>query len=241
MKLSVITVVKNADKFIERTIRSVLYQNYSNIEYIVIDGLSDDKTMEIVNRYSKKIDIIVSQEDDGIYDAMNKSLKFATGDVINFLNAGDTYIHSNVIEIVMNNYNNNILIGNARLTNNYHKYKRNIFGFIKKMKYRKVGVSKFCHQCVFYNPELHAKYGEYEHNKYDFVADRHFFSKVKDKSKFSHIDYDIVNYLQAGTSINNVIKRLEEDRDMHYKITKNYILSSFIFYTKKLYYSINKL
>jgi len=88
-KITVITVVYNAHAIIERTIKSVIGQSYLNIEYIIIDGASSDGTLEIAERYESKIALIESGRDDGIYDAMNKGLKYATGDYVLFLNAGD--------------------------------------------------------------------------------------------------------------------------------------------------------
>lgn len=86
--LSVITVVYNGARDIERTMLSVLNQTYPNIEYVVVDGLSGDGTLEIVEKYSDRIKL-VSEKDHGIYDAMNKGLKLATGDYVLFMNAGD--------------------------------------------------------------------------------------------------------------------------------------------------------
>lgn len=98
MKISVITVCYNADKFLERTIRSVLSQTYKPIEYIIIDGGSTDLTLEIIKKYESVIDVIVSEKDNGIYDAMNKGIQLATGDWINFKNAGDCFSSSDAVE-----------------------------------------------------------------------------------------------------------------------------------------------
>ena len=87
---SVITVTYNAEKTLERTIRSVREQKNCNIEYIIIDGGSSDRTLEIINRSSDCVDKWISEPDKGLYDAMNKGLKQATGDYLLFLNAGDT-------------------------------------------------------------------------------------------------------------------------------------------------------
>jgi glycosyltransferase involved in cell wall biosynthesis len=101
MKLSVITVVRNASRVVEDTVRSVLEQTYSPIEYIVIDGASTDGTQAILARYRGKYSVYRSEPDAGIYDAMNKGLSGVTGDVVHFLNAGDTYCDGNTIaEIV---------------------------------------------------------------------------------------------------------------------------------------------
>lgn len=90
-KITIITVVKNAEQTIERSIKSVIDQNYDNIEYIVIDGASKDKTINILNKYKKKIQILVSEKDNGIWDAMNKGLNLASGEIVGFLNADDFY------------------------------------------------------------------------------------------------------------------------------------------------------
>ena len=80
-KISIVTVVKNSSKSIERTIKSVLNQNYSNLEYILVDGLSDDGTSEIIDKYKGKISRHVRESDNGIWDAMNKGLNLASGEI----------------------------------------------------------------------------------------------------------------------------------------------------------------
>lgn len=97
MKISIITVVYNGDKTIRDTIDSVLNQTYPDVEYIVVDGKSTDSTLEIVESYGSRIGRILSEPDRGIYDAMNKGIKIATGDVIGLLNADDVYASSDVL------------------------------------------------------------------------------------------------------------------------------------------------
>ncbi|MDF5730698.1 MAG: glycosyltransferase family 2 protein [Rhizonema sp. PD38] len=92
MKISIITPVYNNGKTIERTILSILNQQCnSQIEYIVIDGGSTDSTLEVINRYAEKIDILISEKDKGVYDAMNKGISLATGDIIGIINSDDWY------------------------------------------------------------------------------------------------------------------------------------------------------
>jgi glycosyltransferase involved in cell wall biosynthesis len=91
LKISIITPCFNAEKYIEKTIKSVISQDYPNLEYIVIDGGSTDGTIDIVNQYKDKINVFVSEKDKGQYDAINKGLNLATGDVMAWLNADDVY------------------------------------------------------------------------------------------------------------------------------------------------------
>lgn len=107
MKISIITVVLNRADTIRTTIESVINQSYDNIEYIVIDGGSTDGTLDIVNLYKDKIDVIISEKDNGIYDAMNKGLNFASGDIVGFLNSDDHYVNSLVLEKVVEKFKSN--------------------------------------------------------------------------------------------------------------------------------------
>jgi glycosyltransferase len=100
-KVTIITVCYNSEKTIEDTIQSVINQDYPNIEHIIIDGLSTDNTLEIVNKYKDKITKVVSEKDKGLYEAINKGINLATGDIIANLNSDDFYIDTNVIEEVV--------------------------------------------------------------------------------------------------------------------------------------------
>jgi glycosyltransferase len=106
MKVSVITVVYNNDKTISEAINSVLSQNYDEIEYIIIDGASRDNTLTIIKEYQSRISKFVSEPDTGLYDAMNKGVRLATGDVIGILNSDDIYQDRNVISDIMYQFNN---------------------------------------------------------------------------------------------------------------------------------------
>ena len=85
--VSIITVVRNGEKYLEQTIKSVLNQSYKNIEYLIIDGDSKDKTLKIIKKYNNKIDYWVSQKDNGLWEAMNKGIKLARGSIIGIINS----------------------------------------------------------------------------------------------------------------------------------------------------------
>ncbi len=103
-KISVITVVYNGQDFLEGTIRSVMNQTYKHIEYLIIDGKSKDKTVDIIKQYDHYISDWITEQDKGLYDAMNKGLKMATGDFVLFMNAGDQFADSTVLETVFSKY-----------------------------------------------------------------------------------------------------------------------------------------
>ncbi|MBS7255460.1 glycosyltransferase family 2 protein [Flavobacterium branchiicola] len=104
MKISIITVVYNNERTIRDAIQSVIGQSYKNIEYVIIDGKSKDNTVSIIKEYEDKLGYFISEKDNGLYDAMNKGVQSATGDVIGILNSDDLYQDSDVIADVMEQF-----------------------------------------------------------------------------------------------------------------------------------------
>jgi glycosyltransferase involved in cell wall biosynthesis len=116
--ITIVTVVFNGETFIEDTIKSVIGQNYLNIEYIVIDGGSTDKTLDVLRRYNDKIDYWRSEKDNGISDAFNKGINLAKGEIIGLVNADD-YLNDNALQIVMNSYSREkpkVICGGMKIT-----------------------------------------------------------------------------------------------------------------------------
>ena len=109
MKITIITVCYNSEKTIKDTIESVLAQNYKNFEYIIIDGKSKDNTVDIIKSYEPKFNgkmKWISEKDKGIYDAMNKGVKLASGDIIGLINADDILATSNAFQIIVDTFKN---------------------------------------------------------------------------------------------------------------------------------------
>tara|TARA_X000001036_G_C20541754_1_gene750615 strand:- start:12 stop:746 length:735 start_codon:yes stop_codon:yes gene_type:complete len=127
MLVSIITISYNAEDTIQKTLESVSGQSYKKIEHIIVDGGSKDKTIEICNSYSS-ISKIISELDKGIYDAFNKGLKIATGDIIGFLNSDDIFYNKNIIQEIVDAFLNNetdIIYGNLDYVNHRGKVVRN--------------------------------------------------------------------------------------------------------------------
>jgi glycosyltransferase involved in cell wall biosynthesis len=164
LKISLITVSFNAEKTIESTIKSVLSQDYHNIEYILIDGCSADGTMSIVSKYIDKIDIVISEKDNGIYDAINKGIKVASGEIIGLLNADDEFsdvnIISNIAAYFKNSTNLDAIIGDIVFQNDSNQ-------IIRKYSSKNWSSNKFSwgfmppHPSFYCKKEYFHKYGFY--------------------------------------------------------------------------------
>ncbi|MEO7292773.1 MAG: glycosyltransferase family 2 protein, partial [Ginsengibacter sp.] len=107
MKVSIITVTYNSAKYVDDCINSIIRQNYKNIEYIIIDGNSTDGTLDIIKKHSDHIFKWVSQEDSGMYDALNKGIRLATGDIVGILNSDDVLASEDVISEIVNCFQQN--------------------------------------------------------------------------------------------------------------------------------------
>lgn len=114
MKITVVTVCLNAEKTIELTIQSVLEQTFREIEYLIIDGKSNDRTLDIVNKYNNDKRVrLYSERDSGLYNAMNKAIDFSTGDYIIFMNSGDVFCDDRVLEDMILHLHSDLVYGNV--------------------------------------------------------------------------------------------------------------------------------
>lgn len=207
--ISIITVVYNGEKYLEETIQSVINQTYDNIEYIIIDGCSTDRTLEIVKKYEDKIDYWISEKDKGIYDAMNKGIDTVSGEWINFMNAGDKFYEINTIFKIFDNnvYDKNINIIYGDVEINYGEFKR--VEIAKSIKYFYKGMP-FSHQSTFINNQFHKK-NKYS-LKYNIAGDFDFFFKAyKNKMIFKYIKGIVssvdVEGLSDGNRFKSIIQR----------------------------------
>ena len=208
-KVSIITVVYNDIGHIENTIQNVLEQTYSNIEYIVVDGASTDGTLDVIKKYQDKI-IWKSEPDKGIYDAMMKGTRMATGEWILFRNSGDFFSCPTVIEEVFSNYEDkgeDFIAGNIRYLKG-HYYKDMVPHILSQHYFEAM---PFHHPATFIRRTTQLKYPF--HLEYRNSADYCFFIEALDKGA----TYKTVNLLialfdaNAGASTTNYDKSLIEN------------------------------
>ncbi|MDD2974203.1 MULTISPECIES: glycosyltransferase family 2 protein [Aliarcobacter] len=206
-KVTVVTVTYNAEKYLEQTIKSVIEQDYPNIEYIIIDGASSDKTVDIINKYEKYITYWISEPDSGIYDAMNKGIDIATGEWINFMNAGDSFVEKNTISKVVKKIgeDTDIISGDIFYIESDKKTYKKSAKLENKLKHM------FCfHQTMFTKISLMKKY-KFNTN-FKIAGDYDFILKcAMNNYNFKLVSIPIANFLAGGLSeANNLIGRIEE-------------------------------
>ena len=217
MKVSVVTVCFNSASTIEATLLSVKEQTWDNIEHIIIDGGSSDETVDIVNAHRDRVTCLVSEPDDGIYDAMNKGVGVANGEIVYFLNSDDRLCDPRVIEDVVSCFTHN---PDARLVYGDVVYcsedSRSAcrFGHINK---NNIIYEHLCHQAVFAHKELFSQVGllnlEYPINAdYDWLL-RVFFSGAVT----FHMSRDIALFDATGRHMDDVDLLRRERRDVRMK------------------------
>lgn len=155
MKVTVVTAVLNDAGHIEQTILSVISQTDIEIEYIIVDGGSKDGTLELIGKYKDKISLLISESDRGVYDAMNKGIKYSTGDFVYFLNSGDVLLNPSIlskIKLEEIKERNAIIYGNVVVAyGNIEALEKPRPFFDSKMKFKGIGI---CHQSIFFPGKL---------------------------------------------------------------------------------------
>ena len=212
---SVITITYNAEKTLKNTIRSVAEQisNYPQIEYIIIDGASRDDTLLIVDQNNQYITKMISEPDEGLYDAMNKGIDLATGDYLCFLNAGDTFYKPDTLkqiaECVMLENFPDIIYGETAIVDSTGK-----FLHLRRLRAPKTLTWKsfkkgmlVCHQAFFVK---HTQV-EYYDTKYRYSADFEWAIRIMKKAKaIYNTRLTLINYLDEGLTTNNRFDSLWE-------------------------------
>ena len=211
MKISIITVCYNSSATIARTITSVLSQNDVQLEYLIIDGASKDNTVEIANSYRTKFEqkgfsyIIKSEPDKGIYDAMNKGINLASGNIIGILNSDDFYASTDSLSSILTTFENNeteMVYGNLLYVKNNKPYRYWKSGNVRTFKYGWMPP----HPALFVKSDVYKKYGVFRLDcgiNADYELMLRFFEKYKISATWVN---KIITCMEAGGTSNNGIK-----------------------------------
>lgn len=228
-KISIITAVYNDEDHIEGCIRSVLEQTYPEIEYIVIDGASTDKTQDIIKKHSSRISKFISEKDNGFYDALNKGIKNATGDIVGVLHSDDIFYDKTVIESIANVFNSEeidsvygdliyVKENDASKVVRYweageYSQKKIIFGWMPP------------HPTFFVKKKIYEKYGLYD-MQFKIAADYEMILRFLYKERISihYLKKCLVKMRWGGMSNRNIYSILNKTYE-DYKICKSYNLS----------------
>lgn len=211
-KISIITVCFNSEKTIERTIQSVINQNYDNLEYIIVDGGSIDQTIEVIKKYEKHIDKWISEPDKGISDAFNKGIKMSSGEIIGIINSDDCYTEGAITKIAeeydkeIDIYRGRIILWNTETGNRVSETPTiglPLSGLITNV----------CHQGVFIRKDAYERYGIFDVSlKYNMDFDLLLrFEHAGAKSKL--VNHDLAYFTMSGITFSGFNKNQREEME----------------------------
>ena len=214
-KFSIITVTYNAEKVLEDTIQSVVFQTYRNVEYIIVDGGSTDNTLDVVHKYQERISKVISDPDKGLYDAMNKGIRMATGDYLCFLNAGDELHENETLQKIVFTLKGkelpDVIYGETAIVDeegHFLHMRRLSTPEHLHWKSFKEGML-VCHQAFFARREL-ALANPYD-LRYRFSADFDWCIRIMKQSKNLHNTHlTLIDYLNEGMTTQNHKASLKE-------------------------------
>ena len=239
--ISVITVSYNSEKTIENTIKSVLNQTYDNIEYIVIDGNSQDSTLKIIKKYDTSIDLWISESDSGIYNAINKGLKMSSGDIIGILNSDDTYT-KDALSLVKKYFEKfdgvDLVFGSI--------VKERLFSGFKKEKIRwKFNIYPGHSSGFFISKNAQLKAGLYD-EKFELHADYDLIYRLVCKFKMKSIAMDRKDVtgkfnIYGKSSKENKIRYYNEEFKIRKKNKQNIFFISLLLIIKIIYFYLLKI
>jgi glycosyltransferase involved in cell wall biosynthesis len=193
---SIITICYNSEKTIERTITSLRYQTYQNFEYIIIDGGSTDSTLEIIKKNLDVVSILVSEKDEGIYDAMNKGIDLASGEIVGIINSDDWYENDTLENIfkISSGQSNLVIHGLCRYFNG------NEINQIIGYHHSNLPIYSISHPTCFVSKSLYIGKGKFD-TKYKIAADYDLLLRFYlDKVTFIFVELIIANFQNGGAS-----------------------------------------
>ena len=237
-KISIITVAFNSAKTIKDTIESIIKQDYKNIEYIVVDGKSSDETNQIINEYKDNVDIHISENDAGIYDAMNKGIKVSSGDIIGILNSDDFYPNPYVLSNVVKSFKKNkcdavygdLVYVNATDTSIIKRYWQSGPYNTKKLK----NGWMLPHPTFFVKSSIYKQFGLYNTSLHT-AADYDMIIRLLYKFNISayYIPMILVKMRMGGASNASIFDRLRANKEDGLAWTKNQLIKPYFIRIKK--------
>ncbi|MBP5394140.1 MAG: glycosyltransferase [Bacteroidaceae bacterium] len=217
-KITVITVCYNSVQTIEKTVQSIVNQDYAHREYIVVDGLSTDGTLDIVDKYRSQIDIVISEKDKGISDAFNKGIRQAGGDLIVLINSDDILLEGALSKVAqewtpeVDVLATNVIMKDAETGFECREKPSTTFPLMPFFRH-------VAHQGAYISRECYDKYGLYDTN-IRWPMDLEFLMRVYTKGgTFRHVDIDTAVFVSGGTTNKNNI--LKKKNDYLYLVRKN--------------------
>jgi glycosyltransferase involved in cell wall biosynthesis len=243
LKISIITVCFNAGKTIEKTIQSVLSQTYENIEYIIIDGMSKDNTLEIINRYRHKMAQLVSEKDQGMYDALNKGITLATGDIVGILNADDVFASNNIVTEIGNSFKNSdadAIIADVAFINKGGN-------IIRSYSSKHWNPNKFVwgfmppHPSFYCKRALFSRLGYYR-SDFQIAADYELLIRFIYKSKIKYIYLPLLMVLMnvGGKSTNGIKSNIVINKEIKYACELNGLKTNYLKLYSKYFIKISE-
>lgn len=223
MKFSVITVCYNSEKTIEDTIKSVLDQNYSDFEYIVVDGKSSDNTVNIIEKYKDRIDTFISEKDNSMYEAMNKGIAAASGDYLYFLNSDDLFFDNSVLsvisEILKQDRSIDVLYGPIVKINS--DTGETSFKTHETVNREFLYYDCICQQAMFYKDNIFKNFGMFD-PKYRIVGDYEWILRTYGKINYRYTQ-NIIARFRLGGLCNNEKFEVEHQRERAEVVNKYYL------------------
>ena len=219
-------------------------QDYGNVEYIVIDGLSSDRTMQIVNQYSARIAISVSEKDSGMYDAINKGISLASGNIIGILNADDAFSSPNVLSLIadgfLQNPNNEAVIGNIVFVNNQDK----VFRYYSSQGWTS---EKFTwgfmppHPSFYCKKEAFIKYGNY-YTDFEIAADYELMIRFfkTNSIKYKYLPFTMVNMKMGGKSTSGLCSTIKINQEILRACKLNGLKTNYLKLYLKYFFKISE-
>jgi glycosyltransferase involved in cell wall biosynthesis len=240
LSVSIITVSHNSIKTISDTIDSVLEQTYPNVEYIIIDNSSVDGTVGLVQAYGKKISRFVSEPDSGIYDAINKGIKFATGDIIGILNSDDIFKDNRVIEKIVSSFNDNYIdavIGDVQFIDS-----KNGSRIVRYYSSRRFHPGKFkfgympAHPSFYVKRKLFGELGFYK-TDYKIAADYELLIRFLyvNKVKYKYLEMPFVSMRTGGVSNRTFLSNIILNKEIARACKENGIHTNYLFIYSKYF------